>query len=87
MNHKEAEKLVDKCMKIILSCENIGQLNVAQKFSRRVYLAIPRDMAMADKLKFISSIETSIGYALCSVNRESGIKSNIKEDVQRCLAN
>lgn len=68
MNRASAKKLVDKCMRVIISCENQEQLNSAVKYSGFAYKILAREMGLIHNMNFITLIERSVGYAQCNIN-------------------
>jgi len=77
MDINQANVLVNKSMKVILSCKNLEQLSVAVKYADLVYKKISRTIGLVNNTQFISLIERSIGFAQCNIKHE--IKP-LKED-------
>lgn len=67
MNVIEADKLTEKCMKVILSCRNMDQLMVAHIYAERVLKKINNEIGLAKYSRPEKLIERSIGYALRKV--------------------
>ena len=67
MNNKEANKIVRKCMNVIVSCKNQDQLNVAVKYAGLAYKVLSREIGLVNNTNFILLIERSIGFALCNI--------------------
>lgn len=67
MNEKEAETLVNKAMRVILSCRTMVQLNYAVRFSSLAYEQLARETGLINRMGFVNRIERSIGYAQCQI--------------------
>ena len=67
MEIEEANNLVNKGMKVILSCKNIDQLDNAVKYADLVYRVLAREIGLINNTQFISLIERSIGFAQCQI--------------------
>lgn len=71
MDIEEANKLVNKSMKVILSCKNLDQLNIAVRYASLVYNKISRTIGLVNNSQFISLTERSIGFAQCQIKCNS----------------
>ncbi len=67
MNDKDADALVKKCMRVILSCKNDGQLKNAASYCSLAYNILNKHIGSVNRTKFASKMERSIGYALCQI--------------------
>lgn len=61
------DKLLDKVMKVILSCHTEEQLLVAVMYSDLAYRSISNEIGGIDRTKFIGLVDRSIGFAQCRV--------------------
>jgi hypothetical protein len=68
MELAEAEKMVTKVMRVIVSCETKQQLETACRYSDLAYRLIAGSgvIGLTDKIKFSGKIERSIGFAICN---------------------
>ncbi len=73
MNMNEANELVNRNVRVILSCETLEQLNVAVKYADLVYRKLSKEIGLVNNTQFMSLTERSIGFAQCQ------IKHKIKE--------
>ena len=64
---EEGTALVNRSMKIILSCTTLEQLNVAVKYADLVYKRISQTIGLVNNSQFISLTERSIGFAQCNI--------------------
>jgi len=67
MKDKDADALVKKCMRVILSCKNNDQLNNAINYCDLAYKILNKHIGFVNRAKFASKMERSIGYALCEI--------------------
>jgi hypothetical protein len=70
MTNKEATDLVNRSIRVILSCETLHQLNVAVEYSNLVYRLIAEGVGLINNTRFISLTERSIGFAQCQIKHE-----------------
>ena len=63
----EAEKLVQRSMTVILSCETLEQLGNAVRYSNLVYRKLSDGIGLVNNTKFIQLTERSIGFAQCNI--------------------
>jgi len=71
MNLHEAQSLTDRTMKIILSCKTYSQLKAAQRYVAFVYRSFMDSFELRQIMRFVCTIEETLGFALCQVNRNS----------------
>ncbi len=67
MKDKDADALVKKCMRVILSCKNNDQLNNAINYCGLAYKILNKHIGSVNRTKFASKMDRSIGYALCQI--------------------
>jgi hypothetical protein len=63
----EANEMVNKAMKVILSCKSVDQLNNAIEFARLVHRQLSKEIGFVNSTKFHTLIERSIGFAQCQI--------------------
>ena len=71
MNIEEANELVSKCMKVILSCKTYSQLNNAVKFADFTYKILANGIGLINESRFVPRIERSIGFAQCNIENQN----------------
>ena len=69
MTQDEAKTLVDKCMRVIISCKTDEQLDIAIKYASFAYNRLSKGVGLINNTSFISLIERSIGYSQCKIKR------------------
>ena len=69
MNSKQADKLVEKTMLVILSCQTLAQLNNASRYASLAYEKLSKEVGLVNNSRFISKIERSIGFAQCNIKK------------------
>lgn len=67
MTHKEANTLIDRTMKVILSCKTMEQLNAAIGYANLAYSELFRNGLSIERARFTPLIERSVGYAQCQI--------------------
>jgi hypothetical protein len=67
MTQAEANKLVNKSMKVILSCKNLDQLHIAVKYADLVYRKLAQGVGLVNNTQFICLTERAIGYTQCQI--------------------
>lgn len=72
MEIEEGNALVEKAMKVILSCKTVDQLHIAMRYAGRVYSKLQREIGMINGTRFSPKIERSIGFAQCSIGHGVG---------------
>ena len=71
MTLDEAKALTDRTMKIILSCKTYGQLKAARRYVAFVYRSFMDSFELRQIMRFVCTIEETLGFALCKVTRNS----------------
>jgi len=69
MQIKKADELVNKSMKVILSCKTLEQLNVALEYSKLLYKKLSGEVSLSLKFRYLMLIERSIGFAQCQIKQ------------------
>jgi hypothetical protein len=64
---KEADALVDKGMRVILSCNSLDQLRNAITFCNLIFRKVGRELGMVNKVNMHPLFERSVGYAQCKI--------------------
>ena len=72
MTEQEAKNLVNRAMKIILSCRSLDQLHVAVKYADLTYRKISKTIGLVNTVNFVRLIERSIGFAQCQIKAKQG---------------
>lgn len=67
MDKQQAQKIVDKCMLVILSCKTHNQLCTAVKYSDFAYRLLQKEIGLINNMNFLCLIERSIGFAQCQI--------------------
>ena len=67
MKDKDADALVKKCIRVILSCKNNGQLDNAINYCDLAYKILNKHIGSVNRTRFASLVERSIGCALCEI--------------------
>ncbi len=75
MTKDEADKLVKKCMSVIVSCKTNEQLHLAVKYSGFAYKLLAKEIGLINNMNFITLVERSIGWAQCNI--ENGHQTSI----------
>ena len=70
MNKKQATEIVNKCMKVIISCKTQGQLNAAIKYKNLAYKLLAKEVGLINNTTFTQLTERSVGFALCKINKK-----------------
>ena len=73
MNKSQNTELVNKCMKVIVSCKTREQLNGAVNYCGLAYRALSNHAGMAYKESFAELTRKSISFALCRINKNNGV--------------
>ncbi len=65
---KNAEALVKKCIRVILSCKNDGQLNNAINYCNLAIRKLSQYVTEQDeRIKIMQKLNISEGYAMCQI--------------------
>lgn len=68
MKDKDADALVKKCIRVILSCKNNGQLDNAVNYCNLAIRKLSRNELKLDKrIDIMEKLHTSKGYAMCQI--------------------
>ena len=67
MTHNKAKELVNKSMKVILSCKTLEQLNAAVRYAGLVYKKLGQEIGLINNMNFVCLTERSIGFAQCQI--------------------
>ena len=72
MDIEEANKLVNKSMKVIRSCKTMSQLKVAISHVDLFYNRISRTFGLVNGTKIMSLTDRSIDFALRQIKNKEG---------------
>ncbi len=67
MKDKQTGELINKCMRVILSCKNYDQLNNATNYCDLAYKILTKQAGTFNRTIFNRLMQRSIGYALCEI--------------------
>ena len=70
MKNKDADVLVKKCMRVILSCKNDDQLSNAIKYCNLAYKILCNELGAVNMTNFASTMERCVDYALCQIKKQ-----------------
>ena len=70
MNKIEATAIVNKCMKVIISCKTYEQLDSAIKYSDLAYNALAKTLGLINETTFSTLRRRSLDVAYRNISKE-----------------